>query len=286
MSKTTMTEVPLNFRQVDVFTSERFRGNGLAVVANADDLSDQHMQMIARWTNLAETTFLLRPTRPDADYRVRIFSPDQELSFAGHPTLGSCSVWLGLGHSAKGSHVVQECAVGLVPIKRTGRRYAFAAPPLRRSGAVAPAILDRVMSSFGITHERVAASAWVDNGPGWIALLLRDREELLALRRDVTKFPDFPVGLAAPCEVVADGTAVQFEVRAFIAGRDVEDPVTGGFNAGLAHWLINAGLAPTSYVAQQGTVLGRRGFIHVERSGEDIWIGGDVVSCIEGTIQV
>jgi PhzF family phenazine biosynthesis protein len=274
------------FQQVDVFTAVAFKGNPLAVVFNGDDLTDQQMAAIANWTNLSETTFLVAPTEPSADYCVRIFTPERELPFAGHPTLGSCHAWLSAGNSPKGDHVVQECGVGLVRIKRHGRRLAFAAPPLRRSGSVAPDLLARLAQGFRIEPATIKTSQWIDNGPGWVAVMLRNRAEILALRPDFPVFAGQPVGVVAPWDSEEDGTDANFEVRGFITARSAEDPVTGSLNAGLGQWLIGSGIAPDRYIASQGTVLGRAGRVHVERAGTDIWTGGDTVTCIEGKINV
>jgi len=276
----------LKFNQVDVFTAVPFKGNPLAVLAGADALSDEEMMRIANWTNLSETTFLCAPTEPDADYRVRIFTPARELPFAGHPTLGSCSVWLGLGNRPKRDHIVQQCGVGLVRIRRGGDRLAFAAPPLMKSGPVDAELLARIAKSLGIAPQAIKASQWIDNGPGWVGVMLGSRVEVLDLKREHALLPGQPVGVVAPCDPARDGVDTQFEVRAFVGWGQTEDPVTGSLNASLAQWLIGAGLAPPHYVASQGTALGRAGRIHVAREGDDIWIGGDVAKVIEGTIVV
>ncbi len=276
----------LKFSQVDVFTAVPFKGNPLAVVADADALSDDEMQCIANWTNLSETTFLCRPTEADTDYRVRIFTPVRELPFAGHPTLGSCAVWLGLGNTPKRAHVVQQCGVGRVRIKRDGERLAFAAPPQQKSGPVDTELLARIAKSLGVTPQAIKASQWIDNGPGWVGVMLGSRAEVLAIKRDHALLPGQPVGVVAPCDSARDGIDTQFEVRAFVGWGQIEDPVTGSLNASLAQWLIGAGLAPPRYVASQGTVLGRSGRIHVAREGDDIWIGGDVAKVVEGMIRV
>jgi PhzF family phenazine biosynthesis protein len=278
-----MRTVP--FHQVDVFSAVAFKGNPLAVIAEADGLDDAEMQAIANWTNLSETTFLSRPKDTAADYRVRIFTPQRELPFAGHPTLGSCHVWLALGHKPKGNEVIQECGAGLVRIKRDGARLAFAAPPLRRSGEVEPDLKARIARSLGIAEDAIKAAQWVDNGPGWVAVLLGSRSEVLSLRQDASALPGQSLGVVAPWDPARDGDEVQFEVRAFM-GRGDEDPVTGSLNASLAQWLIGAGLAPPRYVAAQGTVLGRAGRVHVTQEGNAIWIGGDVTTCVSGTISV
>jgi PhzF family phenazine biosynthesis protein len=283
-----MRNVP--FHQVDVFSATPYKGNPLAVIAEADGLDDATMKAIANWTNLSETTFLLRPSDPAADYRVRIFTPQRELPFAGHPTLGSCHVWLGLGGRPKSEHVVQECGAGLVRIKRDGARektrLAFAAPPQRRSGEVEPELLARIAQALGITPDAILKSQWVDNGPGWVAVMLASRSEVLNLRLDPAALQgNQPLGVVAPWDKAQDGGEVDFEVRGFM-WSGAEDPVTGSLNASLAQWLIGAEIAPKQYVAAQGTVLGRAGRVHVAQDGETIWIGGDVTTCVSGTIAV
>jgi PhzF family phenazine biosynthesis protein len=256
------------------------------VVTDADGLTDRQMAAIADWTNLSETTFLVRPTVPDADYRVRIFTPGRELPFAGHPTLGTCHVWLASGNVPKGDHVVQECGAGLVRIRREGRRLAFAAPPLLRSGDVAPDILKRIVRTLQIDPAQVKAAQWVDNGPGWVAVMLATRAEALAIERDFAAWPGQAVGVVAPWDGERDGGDAQFEVRAFLPTKPGEDPVTGSLNASLAQWLIGAGVAPDAYIASQGAALGRAGRVHVARIGGDIWIGGETIICIEGRLNV
>jgi PhzF family phenazine biosynthesis protein len=283
-----MRDVP--FHQVDVFSAKPYKGNPLAVIAEADGLDDATMKAIANWTNLSETTFLLQPTDSSADYRVRIFTPQRELPFAGHPTLGTCHVWLALGGKPQGEHVVQECGAGLVRIKRDGAgektRLAFAAPPQRRSGEVEPELLARLAQALGITPDAILKSQWVDNGPGWVAVMLRSRSEVLNLRFDAAALQgNQPLGVVAPCDRANDDTDADFEVRAFM-WSGAEDPVTGSLNASLAQWLIGAKIAPKQYVAAQGTVLGRAGRVHVAQDGETIWIGGDVTTCVNGTIGV
>lgn len=275
----------LPFFQLDVFSAVPFKGNPLAVIAEADGLDEAQMQAIANWTNLSETTFLSRPKDAGADYHVRIFTPAQELPFAGHPTLGSCHAWLALGHKPQGAAVVQECGAGLVRIKRDGARLAFAAPPLRRSGDVEPELRRRIAASLGIAEQAIKAAQWVVNGPNWVAVLLGSRREVLELKRDGSLLPDQPIGIVAPWDPARDGSEAQFEVRAFTT-RGLEDPVTGSLNAGIAQWLIGSGLAEPRYVAAQGTVLGRAGRVHVAQDGDTIWIGGDVAPCIAGTITL
>jgi PhzF family phenazine biosynthesis protein len=273
------------FSQVDVFTSQPLRGNPLAVVVGADALTDAQMAALANWTNLSETTFLLRPTNPLADYRVRIFTPYSELPFAGHPTLGSCHVWLTCGGAPKGDEVVQECKIGLVRIRRGPGRLSFAAPKMLRSGPLEADIMAQAVKGLGLVTDAVIASSWVDNGPGWLGLLLRSRDEVLAARPDYTVLSGLSVGVVGPWDHTKDGHDAQFEVRAFTGGG-YEDPVTGSLNASLAQWLIGTGVAPPNYVASQGTALGRMGRVHVEQDGSEIWIGGAVTTCIAGTLTL
>ena len=273
------------FQQVDVFAAQPLRGNPLAVVVGADALTDPQMAAFANWTNLSETTFLLRPRAAGADYRVRIFTPQRELPFAGHPTLGSCHVWLASGGVSKGNDLVQECEGGLVRIRRGAGRLAFEAPPLRRDGPLDADLQTRVTNGLRLTPDAIVAASWVDNGPGWLAVLLRSREDVLALRPDYAALAGLRVGVVGPWNREKDGADAQFEVRAFTAAG-YEDPVTGSLNAGIAQWLIGSGIAPPSYVASQGTALGRSGRVHVERSGSEIWIGGAVTTCITGTVDL
>ena len=276
--------MPFNFTQVDVFTATPLKGNPLAVVHGADALSEVQMQALARWTNLSETSFLLRPTDPAADYRVRIFTPERELPFAGHPTLGSCHAWLTAGGAPRAAVVVQECGVGLVRIRRDGKRLAFAAPPTRRGGAVEPALVEQIARSLRLPTSALRATQWVDNGPGWIAALLGSRDELLAIDPDYIAMRGLHLGVVAPWT----GGDAQFEVRALIPTHagGYEDPVTGSLNASLAQWLVGAGLAPPHYVASQGSAIGRAGRVFVDQVGSDLWIGGDCVSCVQGTLSL
>ena len=273
------------FHQLDVFSAAPLRGNPLAVVHAAQGLDDDTMAAFARWTNLSETTFLLPPSDPAADYHVRIFTPQQELPFAGHPTLGSCHAWLSAGGQPRDQGmVVQQCGVGLVRIRRSGARLAFAAPPLRRSGPLEPELLARIVRSLRVPATDVLHHQWVDNGPGWCAVMLPSAAQVLALQPDWSGLGDVKLGVVG---AQAAGEDTLFEVRAFVPGLGVyEDPVTGSLNASLAQWLIGVGLAPPAYVAAQGTALGRAGRVYVEQAGSDIWIGGDVTVCIEGTVTL
>lgn len=278
---------PFEFKQVDVFSSVALKGNPVAVVLNADSLSDTQMADFARWTNLSETTFVLKPQNPDADYRLRIFTTLNELPFAGHPTLGSCHAWLEAGGVPRGQEIVQECAAGLIRLRRQAGQLAFTAPPLLRTGAVEGDLLQRIRRGLGIEAQAVVQARWVDNGPGWVALMLRDREQVLALEPDYSQLLGLSIGVVAPWQPELDGDEAQFEVRAFCAGEGMpEDPVTGSLNAGLAQWLIGAGLAPAHYVASQGTAMGRAGRVSIEQIGEDIWVGGPAVTCISGQLTL
>ncbi len=276
-----------DFKQVDVFSDEPLKGNPLAVVFGADPLSDARMAAFANWTNLSETTFILEPRDPRADYRLRIFTTLQELPFAGHPTLGSCHAWLEAGGVPKGEEIVQECAVGLVRIRRNGAELAFLAPPLLKSGPVAAGLLEQVRQGLRLAPGAIVDAQWVDNGAGWLAVLLAERGQVLDLQPDYSQLKDLAVGVIAPWNPERDGDAAQFEVRAFIAGDGMpEDPATGSLNAGIAQWLLGAGLAPESYVVSQGLSMGRAGRIQVERIGDEIWIGGSAVTCIEGSLTL
>jgi PhzF family phenazine biosynthesis protein len=276
-----------SFKQVDVFAAEPYRGNPLAVVLDGTALAVDAMQRFTDWTNLSEATFLLPPTHPDADYALRIFCPGRELPFAGHPTLGSCHAWLEAGGKPKRELVVQECAAGLVRIRRDGRRLAFAAPPLRRSGPLGEEDLALIVRALGLDRGEIVAHAWCDNGPEWRAVMLRSATQVLQVRPDRSLLDGLFVGVVGPH---APGSGdCDFELRAFFPGRDgpVEDPVTGSLNAALGQWLIGSGLAPPRYVAAQGTALGRAGRVHVERDDAgDTWIGGHSTTCVEGHVDL
>ncbi len=307
-----MTSRP--FKQVDVFTAVPYYGNPLAVVLDGDGLDDEQMQRFARWTNLSETTFLLPPTLPGADYRVRIFTPGGELPFAGHPTLGSCHAWLEAGHQPKAAgRIVQQSAVGLVEIRRDGDRLAFAAPPMRRS-APSPTLLAKMAAALGLKASQIVSAQMLDNGPAWLGLLLADSDTVLALKPDHRMLRELgqKVGVAGllPVEASSSSTssmkssligrsnrearafgrgeeAPGVEVRAFAAPIGVEeDPVTGSFNASLAQWLIAEGHLPERYVAAQGQTLGRAGRVHIARDADgQVWVGGDSVTCVDGRLM-
>ncbi|NDK89296.1 PhzF family phenazine biosynthesis protein [Gordonia desulfuricans] len=281
------------FAQVDVFVSGPVTGNPVAVVLDAEGLTGEQMAAFARWTNLSETTFVLPPTDPSADYRLRIFTPtpagvDGELPFAGHPTLGSAHAWLAAGGLPRGEVIVQECGIGLVEIRRDADRLAFAAPGLRRSGPIADDDLTRVREALGLDAGHVLGAAWVDNGPPWMGLRLDSAARVLGVRPDYAALGARDVGLiGAYDEGSRPGTDVGFEVRAFAPGVAVpEDPVTGSLNAGLAVWLRGEGVLPPSYVVSQGTVLGRAGRVYVDDDGDHIWVGGRSATVIDGSVAL
>lgn len=283
------------FAQVDVFTAEPYRGNPVAVVLEAEGLDTDEMQRIARWTNLSETTFVLPPTRPDADYRVRIFTPGAELPFAGHPTIGTCHAWLEAGgRPAASDRIVQECGVGPVVVRRDGVRLAFVAPPLRRSGPVDEETLADVCRVLRIERDAIVDAAWADNGPPWVAVLLPGAADVLALTPDFTAVDAYDIGVVGPHPVgvvgptgAPAGVGPAVEVRAFFraGGVAAEDPVTGSLNAAMAPWLIERGVVTAPYVAAQGSALGRAGRVHVDRVDGEILVGGEAVTCITGTIS-
>ncbi len=282
------------FKQVDVFTAVPYLGNPLAVVLDGTGLSTEEMQHFTNWTNLSEATFLLPPTQAGADYKVRIFCPGRELPFAGHPTLGSCHAWLQAGGQPQGDYVVQECGAGLVKLRRDGDRLAFAAPPLKKSGPLAEDDVALIARGLGVARSDIVAHAWCDNGPNWRGVMLKSAEQVLAVKPDASVLAGLDVGVVGPRGKVgvigsrAPDEDIAFEVRAFFPGNNgmAEDPVTGSLNAALAQWLIGAGLAPSQYVASQGTALGRAGRVFVEQSGADIWIGGGSVTCVDGTVAL
>lgn len=273
------------FNLVDVFTSEILNGNPLAVVFGADDLGDEQMQAFARWMNLSETTFLLRPRSEGADYRMRIFTPGGELPFAGHPTLGTCHAWLEAGgRPQQEGEILQECGVGLVRIRAAGDHLAFAAPSLT-SSIVDAELLRRILEALHLEPAKVKASRWLDNGSQWVGLVLSDVKTVLALEPDHAGLKELvKVGVVAP---YPEQSPCAFEVRSFAAPAGVpEDPVTGSLNAALAQWLIGDGLAPERYTVSQGTRLHRQGRIHVEKRGDDVWIGGRVITGVRGELAL
>ena len=281
------------FAQIDVFTATPYLGNPVAVVLDGTGLSTEVMQAFTDWTHLSEATFVLPPTQAGADYALRIFCPGRELPFAGHPTLGSCHAWLDAGGMPQGAEVVQECAVGLVRIRRDGQRLAFAAPPLRRSGPLPEDEVLRIAQGLGLARQDILHHAWCDNGPQWRGVMLASAQQVLALQPNAQILAGMEVGVVAPLDQASQqgshGPAEAFEVRAFFPGHGglTEDPVTGSLNAALGQWLIGAGLAPTHYEARQGTALGRAGRVHVQQDAQgQVWVGGESVVCIKGQVTL
>lgn len=264
------------FTLVDVFGEHPLSGNPLAVVHDAEGLDTDEMMRITRWLNFSETTFLLPPSVPGADYLVRIFTLERELPFAGHPTLGTCRAWLARGGVARDSSVVvQQCGAGLVPIRRTENRLAFAAPPLLRSGPVDEATLGDVAKFLHIQRSSIVDAQWVDNGPGWVAVLLASAKAVLNVS-SVARHPTrAEIGVVGPHEA---GAPADFELRAFFTdqtGAVREDPVTGSLNASIAQWLFSSGRAVDSYVAAQGTAIGCAGRIYLHRDSDgQVWVAG------------
>ena len=272
------------FSQVDVFSPEPFLGNPVAVVLDGTGLTRAQMQVVARWANLSETTFVLPADDPGADYQVRIFTTEMELPFAGHPTLGTCHAWLESGHEPRrADQIVQQCGAGLVRIRRSAGLLGFAAPPLLRSGPVDDPLIGQIAAQFGIARADIVDAQWADNGPGWIAILLGSAEAVLDVRPGAS---DLMLGLAAP---YPPGSECAFEVRAFFPadGRPVEDPVTGSLNASLAQWLLSTGRATAPYVASQGTAIGRRGRVRIDADEDGtVWVSGATSTRITGAVDL
>jgi PhzF family phenazine biosynthesis protein len=277
----------LPYRLVDVFSTRPFLGNPVAVILDADGLSTEQMMTITRWMNLSETTFLLPPAAAEADYRARIFTLDRELPFAGHPTLGSCAAWLSAGNSpAKPDCVIQECGAGLVNVRAVDRGYAFAAPPLLRSGQPKKETIDEVCGFLRIDSGAIEDIAWIDNGPGWLGIRMASARDVLDVRPRSSHPHRIEVGLVGPCP---DGAGYDFEVRALFSdqhGAVREDPVTGSLNAAIAQWLLASGQATAPYIAGQGRVLGREGRIAVSESDGQVWIGGATHVVVSGELTI
>ncbi|WP_413464502.1 PhzF family phenazine biosynthesis protein [Corynebacterium sp. 22KM0430] len=271
------------FAQVDVFSRHPYSGNPVAVILDAQGLSEDRMRAIARWTNLSETTFVLPPTTPEADYRLRIFTPTQELPFAGHPTLGSARAWAQLRGVDK-PRLVQECAGGLIPVRREGEVFSFAAPPTLRSGPLEPEYVERIARAFRLDPAEIVEHQWVDNGPGWAVVRLESAQAVLDLEPDFSVIPEAKVGAIGPYPAGAEHA---FEIRAFAPGVGVpEDPVCGSLNASTAQWLLREGLAPQRYTVSQGARVHRRGEISIRQEGSRVWVGGATSIGFQGTAHI
>ncbi len=275
------------FSLIDVFVSGPLSGNPLAVVHNAEGLNDTEMLRLTRWFNFSETAFLMPPTDAAADYRVRIFTPDRELPFAGHPTLGSAFAWMAAGGVPHGAgRLVQQCGVGRVDLRMDGDLIGFAAPAMLKSGAVTAAERADVLALFGVDDTDVVAMAWTDNGPGWIAVQLRDADAVLALT-PARRWPRrIDVGIVG---AHAAGGDAAFEVRTFFTDQGLavrEDPVTGSFNAAVAQWLVGRGLASGRWVAAQGRAIGHDGRVHLEAVDADLlWVSGACRMVVSGILN-
>lgn len=277
-----------HFQQVDVFSADPLFGNPVAVVHDADGLTEQQMQDYTRWTNLSEATFLLPPVDENADYRVRIFYAAGELSFAGHPTLGTCHAWLRAGGKPRRHDVVvQQCPAGLVRIRRGEQRLAFEAPETTRSGAVDERTLGRIAAIIGVDRTDIIDSQWVDNGPGWVGVMLDSAATVLSLRPRSDGGERMDIGIVGP---YPSGAEAAYEVRAIFGderGEYVEDPVTGSLNASLAQWFVRSGRFKAPYVASQGSVIGRRGRAHIDVDDQgSVWVGGDTTTVMEGSVEL
>lgn len=274
-----------SFQQVDVFSADPLRGNPVAVVLDGTDLDPDLMARFANWTNLSETTFVGPPSHPQADYLVRIFTTEEELPFAGHPTLGSAHAWLAAGGQPKGPEIIQECAAGLIRIRRNpGGELAFAAPPRRRSGPLAPGELADAVACLGAAPE-VVAHSWGDNGPPWQILMLDNAQAVLDLDPDPHLLGGRFLAAVGP---QPPGSGTDYEVRAFFpAGAGMaEDPVTGSLAASLGQWLLEAGMANSPVRLAQGTRLGRRGRVRVSELDGQVWVGGQATTIMSGTVAL
>lgn len=275
------------FRLVDVFGERRYSGNPLAVVADSDGLAADEMLEITRWIGFSETTFLSPPNSPEADYKVRIFTLAGELPFAGHPTLGSCHVWQSLAGDAR-EEIVQECGAGLVRLRRSQDLISFEAPPLIRDGSVDTEELADLANVLGVDVAEIRAARWIDNGPGWVGIMLEDAEAVRSLQPDFSRSgrgEKLDIGVVGMCP---EGSACRYEVRAFFSGARgemLEDPVTGSLNASVAQWLIDEDRVKTPYVAEQGAALGRSGRIHISGDRDSVWVGGRVFDVAAGTLD-
>lgn len=270
------------FQQVDVFPGGPLGGNPVAVVLDAAGVDEAAMRAFARWTNLSETTFVLPSTIPEADYRLRIFTPAEELPFAGHPTLGSAHAWAAHTGSTASS-LVQECGVGLVALHRTADGFAFTAPDLLRAGPATEEERASVAASLRLPLEQVLEVEWVDNGPGWIAAVLADADAVLAVEPDITAMR-FATGIVG---ARAAGGPADYEVRAFVPGLGVdEDPVTGSLNAGIGVWFHASGRETEPYTVRQGTRVGADGRVLVTREADGVRVAGATRTVISGTVEL
>ena len=272
----------LRFKQVDVFTDRPFLGNPVAVVIGAEELDSAAMQRIACWTNLSETTFLLKSTK--ADYRLRIFTPRHELAFAGHPTIGSAHAALEAGFISKKKKLVQECGAGLIELSVEDDGRIFLKGP--------PAKVERLETQIpSIPLAPASAVIKVDVGPVWVVAEMSDAAALAALKPDMTAVAEWSESLqvsGATVFAAADDSVSKIHVRSFAPAHGIaEDPVCGSGNLSVGVFLRQTkqtGRFGETYVARQGMQLGRDGRVSV-RIGEKIEIGGHAVTCVEGTLK-
>jgi PhzF family phenazine biosynthesis protein len=284
------------YKVVDVFTAQPLLGNPVAVVLDADGLDDGVMQQIARWTNLSETTFVLPPTHPEADYRLRIFTPGSELPFAGHPTLGSAHAVLESGRAApRDGRLVQECGAGLVSVVVSGSTRVLTLPAAKVT-ALAPDDVDELEAILGAPVNRAAAPALVDVGPIWILAQLASADAVLRMQPDLARSARFERRLHATGVTVfgvhAAGEAeADIEVRSFAPSCGVgEDPVCGSGNGAVAVFRRAYGQLPATnwtYVAAQGRCVGRRGRVSISVAGDgSVTVGGECVTVLDGILCV
>jgi PhzF family phenazine biosynthesis protein len=283
--------VRLPFQQVDVFTSVPFKGNPVAVVLEGDGLSTDQMKAIARWTNLSETTFLCTPTDPGADYWLRIFTPANELPFAGHPTVGSAHAALrhGVKPKTKG-RLVQQCGKGLVPISIDGERLFFALPAAKFNEP-ARAQLTGLAEALGTATSSLQSATLVDVGPIWFTAQLPSAAAVMALRPSMEKLGALAgIGITGVTVFgMSASNGADIEVRSFAPSQGVpEDPVCGSGNGSVAALIQRERLiADSEYVASQGRCIGRDGRVEVRFADDGtIWVGGHAVTCVEGSLRL
>ena len=275
------------FIQCDVFSPIPTQGNGLAVIVDAEGLSDTQFQTFAAWTNLAETTFLLPPTDPGADYKLRIFSPGREMLFAGHPTLGSCAAWLHCGGVPQQKGLVrQECEIGIVEIDVSGAQFAFVAPPTK-IGRLPEEILLTITEVLNISSESILHTALLDNGPVWSVLQLESADQVLLVDSSLVRWPEHKsISLIGAHKA---GAECDYEVRMLAPSSGMsEDPITGSLNAALAQWLSAEGRLGQPITIAQGTNINRYGRVSVgfDKAENKIFIGGDTHILIDGYVTL
>lgn len=281
------------FQQVDVFSAVPFKGNPVAVILDGNGLTDGHMQEIARWTNLSETTFVCAARHPAADYRLRIFTPHAELPFAGHPTLGSAWALLQQGVKTKDpAQLMQECGQGLVAVRRADDRLFLALPPPTLMPVEADS-LSQVAAALGIALTDIEAARLIDVGPVWLTLQLASVQRVMELKPQMHALahlahPHYRCVTVFSLPDTEDATGAVV-VRSFAPSLGVpEDPVCGSGNGCVAALIRQEQLlSGTGYKAVQGQALGRDGHVHIEFGADGtIWVGGHAVSCITGRIGV